>query len=173
MEESLLEDRMCLQRIRLTRHLTQDLLQFNDMDIESACNQNHENETVQMLNSIIEEVNNEDGKLCPFPYKVEQENCFKLVFISDSSQLSTEDSSTMLVSSGQQSISVISPQLTSLRSPRLTSLVSPDLTDLPPSYSRLMEHDNQESEVVTSPPCYQVMLHSIETISTMQQKAWV
>ena len=62
MEESLLEDRMCLQRIRLTRHLTQDLLHFNDMDIESACVQNHENETVQMLNSIIEEVNNEDGR---------------------------------------------------------------------------------------------------------------
>ena len=75
----------------------------------------------------------------------------------------------MMASSGQQSISVISPQLTSLRSPRLTSLVSPDLTDLPPSYSRLMEHDNQESQVVTSPPCYQV---SQNKLFLSDKRAW-
>merc|ERR1719336_2407956 len=65
MVEALLEDKMSLQRIKLTRHFTQDLLQFKDeakpggeaeVEADPGVDQN-----VRILNSIIEEVGSMSG----------------------------------------------------------------------------------------------------------------
>ena len=66
--ESLQDDKLNLQRIKLTRHLTHDLLRFND--IESCADTANDNlddcdNNIQILNSIVEEVSSssQNGKI--------------------------------------------------------------------------------------------------------------